>query len=140
MSRLSVFSSPLLLGFDQLEHLLDQATKAGDGYPPYNIERLLDQTDGAERWLITLAVAGFGSGDLDVTIDGKQLVVKGKQKDDAKREYMHRGIAGRSFLRSFVLADGMDVTKAELKNGLLVISLHRPPPSRAIKTIPVEEV
>jgi HSP20 family molecular chaperone IbpA len=140
MSRLSVFSSPLLLGFDQLEHLLDQATKAGDGYPPYNIERLLEPTDGAERWLITLAVAGFAAPDLDVTIDGKQLVIKGKQKDDGKREYMHRGIAGRSFMRSFVLADGMDVSKAELKNGLLVVALFRPPPSRAIKTIPVQEI
>jgi HSP20 family molecular chaperone IbpA len=140
MSRVAVFSSPLLLGFDQLEHLLDQASKAGDGYPPYNIERLTEPLEGAERWLITLAVAGFGSADLDVTVDGKQLIVKGKTRDEAKRDFMHRGIAGRSFLRSFVLADGMDVTKAELKNGLLVIALHRPPPSHTLKTIAVTEI
>ncbi len=140
MSRVTVFSSPLLLGFDQLEHLLDQATKAGDGYPPYNIEQLTEPLDGAERWIITLAVAGFGSGDLDVSIDGKQLIIKGKQRDEAKREFMHRGIAGRSFLRSFVLADGMDVVKADLKNGLLVLALHRPPPAHTIKTIAVTEI
>jgi HSP20 family molecular chaperone IbpA len=139
MSRVSVFSSPLLLGFDQLEHLLDQASKAGDGYPPYNIERAAPSPDGVERWLITLAVAGFDAASLDVTIEGKQLSIKGKAKDDGKREFMHRGIAGRSFQRSFVLADGMDVTSADLKNGLLQISLLRPPPSRAIKTIPVTE-
>ena len=140
MSRVTVFSSPLLLGFDQLEHLLDQATKAGDGYPPYNIERLTEPNDGAERWLITMAVAGFGAGDLNVTIDGKQLMVQGRQQDVSKREFMHRGIAGRSFLRSFVLADGMDVVRADLKNGLLVLALHRPPPAHTIKTIPVTEI
>jgi HSP20 family molecular chaperone IbpA len=140
MSRVSVFSSPLLLGFDQLEQLLDQATKAGDGYPPYNIERLTEPLEAAERWLISLAVAGFSASDLDITVDGRQLMVKGRQKDDTKREFMHRGIAGRSFLRSFVLADGMDVVRADLKNGLLVLALHRPPPAHTIKTIAVTEI
>jgi HSP20 family molecular chaperone IbpA len=140
MSRVSVFSSPLLLGFDQLEQLLDQASKNGDGYPPYNIERLVSTQTGAEEWHITLAVAGFGAGDLDVTVEGKQLVIRGKTREDGKRDYLHRGIAGRSFARNFVLADGMEVTGAGLENGLLTILLNRMPPDRLVKRITVKEL
>jgi HSP20 family molecular chaperone IbpA len=139
MSRVSVFSSPLLLGFDQLEQLLDQASKTGDGYPPYNIERLTSPQTGQEDWQITLAVAGFSAADLEVTVEAKQLVIRGKTREDAKRDYLHRGIAGRSFARSFVLADGMEVTGAELENGLLTILLNRMPPDRLVKRITVKE-
>ncbi len=136
---MTVFSSPLLLGFDQLEHLLDQATKAGDGYPPYNIERLLQPGNSAERWQITLAVAGFTADDLEVTMDGKQLVIKGRQASDDRGDYLHKGIAGRSFTRSFVLADGMEVTAAELRNGLLTILLKRIAPDKHLVRIQIEE-
>jgi HSP20 family molecular chaperone IbpA len=139
MSRMTVFSSPLLLGFDQLEHLLDQATKAGDGYPPYNIERLVQPGNSAERWQITLAVAGFTANDLEVTMDGKQLVIKGRQASDDRGDYLHKGIAGRSFTRSFVLADGMEVTAAELRNGLLTILLKRIVPDKHLVRIQIEE-
>jgi HSP20 family molecular chaperone IbpA len=139
MSRMTVFSSPLLLGFDQLEQLLEQATKAGDGYPPYNIERMLQSDNGSENWQITLAVAGFGIGDLEVTVDGKQLVIKGRQSSDDRGDYLHKGIAGRSFTRSFVLADGMEVTAAELCNGLLTILLKRIVPDRRLVRIQIEE-
>jgi HSP20 family molecular chaperone IbpA len=139
MSRMTVFSSPLLLGFDQLEQLLEQATKAGDGYPPYNIERLLQPENSAESWQITVAVAGFGVGDLEVTVDGKQLVIKGRQVGDDRGDYLHKGIAGRSFTRSFVLADGMEVTAAELCNGLLTILLKRILPDRRLVRIQIEE-
>jgi HSP20 family molecular chaperone IbpA len=139
MSRMTVFSSPLLLGFDQLEQLLEQATKAGDGYPPYNIERLLQSDNGSENWQITLAVAGFGGGDLEVTVDGKQLVIKGRQASDDRGDFLHKGIAGRSFTRSFVLADGMDVTAAILHNGLLTILLKRVAPDSHVVRIQIEE-
>ena len=136
---MTVFSSPLLLGFDQLEHLLDQATKAGDGYPPYNIERLAQSIGSAESWQITLAVAGFTGNDLEVTMDGKQLVIKGRQASDDQGDYLHKGIAGRSFTRSFVLADGMEVSAAELRNGLLTILLKRIAPDRHLVRIQIEE-
>jgi HSP20 family molecular chaperone IbpA len=139
MSRMTVFSSPLLLGFDQLEQLLEQATKAGDSYPPYNIERLLQSDNGSENWQITLAMAGFGIGDLEVAVDGKQLVIKGRQSSDDRGDYLHKGIAGRSFTRSFVLADGMEVTAAELCNGLLTILLKRIVPDRRLVRIQIEE-
>lgn len=139
MSRMTVFSSPLLLGFDQLEQLLEQATKAGDGYPPYNIERLLQPENGAESWQITLAVAGFGLPDLEVTVDGKQLVIKGRQTGDDRGDFLHKGIAGRSFTRSFVLADGMEVTAADLCNGLLTILLKRIAPDKRLVRIQIEE-
>ena len=139
MSRMTVFSSPLLLGFDQLEQLLEQATKAGDGYPPYNIERLLQPENGAESWQITLAVAGFGLPDLEVTVDGKQLVIKGRQTGDDRGDFLHKGIAGRSFARSFVLADGMEVTAADLCNGLLTILLKRIAPDKRLVRIQIEE-
>lgn len=121
MSRLSLFNSPLLLGFDQFERALDRVSKAAtDGYPPYNVEQL-----GDHALRITLAVAGFTMDDLNVQVEDSQLVVRGKQTDEAGRVYLHRGIAARQFQRSFVLADGIEVASAWLDNGLLNIDLRR---------------
>jgi HSP20 family molecular chaperone IbpA len=139
MSRMTVFSSPLLLGFDQLEQLLEQASKVGDGYPPYNIERQLQSESGAEEWVITVAVAGFTGADLDVTVEGKQLNIRGRNRDEGQRDFLHRGIAGRSFGRSFVLADGMEVTDAQLENGLLTVLLKRMPPEKLVQRITIKE-
>ncbi|MBM3520213.1 MAG: Hsp20 family protein [Alphaproteobacteria bacterium] len=138
MSRMSLFSSPLLLGFDELERVLDRATKAaGDGYPPYNIERL-DRADGEpERLRITLAVAGFDRDELDIIVEENQLLVRGRQRDDADRSYLHRGIAARQFSRTFILADGMEVRGARLANGLLEIGLERPEPQRQVRRIEI---
>ena len=133
MSRLSLFSSPLLLGFDQLERALDQVSKAtADGYPPYNVEQL---GDNALR--ITLAVAGFTMNDLDVQIEGSQLVVRGKQADDGERVYLHRGIAARQFQRTFVLAEGIEVAGAALDNGLLNIDLVRRAPESRVRKVAI---
>ena len=119
---MSLFNSSFLLGFDELEDLLDQTAKASpDGYPPYNIEQLAE--DGLR---ISLAVAGFSDDELSIKIEDRQLVVKGKQRDDDQRVYLHRGIAARQFQRSFVLAEGIEVTGASLNNGLLHIDLVRP--------------
>lgn len=121
MSRLSLFNSPLLLGFDQFERTLERISKsAADGYPPYNIEQL-----GENALRITLAVAGFAPDDLTVQVEDNQLVVKGKQNDGGERVYLHRGIAARQFQRSFVLAEGIEVAGASLDNGLLNIDLVR---------------
>jgi HSP20 family molecular chaperone IbpA len=121
MSRLSLFNSPLLLGFDQFERALDRVSKAAtDGYPPYNVEQT-----GENSLRITLAVAGFAMDDLSVQIEDNQLVVRGKQTDDKDRVYLHRGIAARQFQRSFVLADGIEVAGASLDNGLLNVDLVR---------------
>lgn len=122
MTRLSLFNSPFLLGFDELERALDRSAKASsDGYPPYNIEQVRE--DGLR---ITLAVAGFADDDLSVTVEDRQLVIRGKQKDDSNRVYLHRGIAARQFQRAFVLAEGIEVTGASLDNGLLHVDLVRP--------------
>lgn len=134
MTRITPFSSPLLLGFDTMEKTLERIAKSGDGYPPYNIERLRSD-GGPERLRITLAVAGFSNDDLDVTVEDSQLVIRGRQTDDAEREFLHRGIAARQFQRMFVLAEGMRVSGCELKNGLLSIDLDRPEPERFIKRI-----
>jgi HSP20 family molecular chaperone IbpA len=135
MSRMTPFSSPLLLGFDAMEKTLERLAKSGDSYPPYNIERL-SATDGkSERLRITLAVAGFAESDLDVTTEENQLIVRGRQTDDTEREFLHRGIAARQFQRCFVLADGMRVIAAELKNGLLSIDLDRPEAERLVRKI-----
>ena len=135
MTRVTPFSSPLLLGFDAIEKTLERVAKSGDGYPPYNIERLRGQNGGADRLRITLAVAGFAESDLEVTVEDSELVVRGRQNDDTEREFLHRGIAARQFQRVFVLADGMRVSGAELKNGLLAIDLDRPEPERLVRKI-----
>lgn len=140
MTRISLFSSPLLLGFDRFEQLLEQVSKAGDGFPPYNIERSVQAESGAELWQITLALAGFSAAELDVTVEGKQLMVKGQQREEGKRDFVHRGIAGRAFARSFILADGMEVARAALENGLLMILLKRQGPESLVKRIPIEEL
>jgi HSP20 family molecular chaperone IbpA len=138
MTRLSVFSSPLLLGFDELERMLDRASKAaGDGYPPYNIERLAKADGEAERLRITLAVAGFSRDEIDVTVEENQLVIRGRQKEEDGKAYLHRGIAARQFQRAFVLADGMEVTGARLDNGLLELHLERPEPRRVVRRIQI---
>jgi len=139
MSRVPSLSSPFLLGFDEIERALDRVTKGADGYPPYNIERLARDAQAPERLRITLAVAGFTGDQLDVTIEENQLVIRGRQQDDKTRHYLHRGIAARQFQRTFVLADGMDVLGADLKNGLLSIDLVRPEPERIVKTIAINE-
>lgn len=138
MSRQSPFAHPFLLGFDEIEQALDRVAKAaGDGYPPYNIERLPRTADEPEKLRITLAVAGFTRDQLEVTLEESQLVIRGKQADDKTRHYLHRGIAARQFQRSFLLADGMEVVGADLTNGLLSIDLVRPEPERVIRKIDI---
>jgi HSP20 family molecular chaperone IbpA len=139
MSRVPSLSSPFLLGFDEIERVLDRVAKGADGYPPYNIERLARDANSPERLRITLAVAGFTRDQLDVTIEESQLLIRGRQQDDKTRQYLHRGIAARQFQRTFVLAEGMEVLGAELKNGLLSIDLARPEPERVVKTISINE-
>ena len=139
MSRVPSLSSPFLLGFDEIERALDRVAKGADGYPPYNIERLARDGNSPERLRITLAVAGFTRDQLDVTIEESQLLIRGRQQDDKTRQYLHRGIAARQFQRTFVLAEGMEVLGAELKNGLLSIDLARPEPERVVKTISINE-
>ncbi|RYH09534.1 MAG: Hsp20 family protein [Alphaproteobacteria bacterium] len=136
MSRVSMFSAPFLLGFDAFEERVDRLTKAADGYPPYNIERSLDQ-EGAETFLISIAVAGFAQTDLEVMTEDNQLLVRGRQKDDPAREYLHRGIAARQFQRSFLLADGMVVKDALLRNGMLSIAVVRPRAEKVARRIEV---
>ena len=143
MSRMSVFSSPFMLGFDELERILDHATKtAGDGYPPYNIERVQSLNGQGDTLRIVLAVAGFSRGELDITLEDNQLLISGRQIDDANenaRDFLHRGIAARQFKRNFVLANGMEVKGAELENGLLSIDLIRPTPERTVRKIEITE-
>jgi HSP20 family molecular chaperone IbpA len=137
MSRMTPFASPLLLGFDAMEKTLERIAKASDGYPPYNIERLKADASAnlPERLRITLAVAGFGEEELEVTTEESQLIVRGRQQDQPEREYLYRGIAARQFQRSFVLADGMQVLGATLRNGLLSVDLVRPEPERMVRKI-----
>jgi HSP20 family molecular chaperone IbpA len=125
------------LGFDEIERLLDRVAKGADGYPPYNIERLARDDTNPERLRITLAVAGFTREQLDVCVEENQLVIRGRQHDDKSRQYLHRGIAARQFQRTFVLADGMEVQGADLKNGLLSIDLIRPQAERIVKSIAI---
>ena len=128
------------VGFDRLFSLLDQGIEGGaPGYPPYNIERVPREGNSPERLRITLAVAGFTRDQLDVTIEESQLVIRGRQQDDKARQYIHRGIAARHFQRTFVLAEGMLVLGADLKNGLLSIDLARPEPEKIVKTIAINE-
>lgn len=137
MSRMPSLSSPFLLGFDEIERVLDRVTKAADGYPPYNIERVARDDRNPERLRITLAVAGFTLDQLEVCVEESQLVIRGRQADDKTRQFIHRGIAARQFQRTFVLADGMEVLSADLKNGLLSIDLARPEPARIVRTISI---
>ncbi|CAM1630538.1 Hsp20 family protein [Bartonella sp. B10834G6] len=139
MTRMTPFSNPLLLGFETMEKTLDRLNKSGDGYPPYNIVRLSGEEPN-ERLRITLAVAGFTPEDLDVTVEDNQLIIRGRQADDEEFEYLHRGIASRQFQRAFVLADGIKVGAAELKNGLLSIDLERPAPEKRVKRITISAI
>ena len=135
MTRLSLFDSPLLLGFDHFERTLDRVTKAStDAYPPYNIEQTSE--DGLR---ITLAVAGFSEDDLSVRIEENQLVIQGKQSSEDQRVYLHRGIAARQFQRAFVLAEGIEVIAAETDNGLLHVDLQRPRPDARVRTIRISK-
>jgi HSP20 family molecular chaperone IbpA len=132
MTKLTLGSHPFLLGFDQLERLVERTAKAdANGYPPYNIEQ-----SGENAYRITLAVAGFAEDDLSITLENRQLVIRGKQVDaDADRVFLHRGIAARQFQRSFVLADGVEVAGASMEHGLLHIDLHRAVPDSVVQTI-----
>jgi HSP20 family molecular chaperone IbpA len=118
-----------------MEKTLERVAKSADGYPPYNIERIRGSEGEVEKLRITLAVAGFSDEELDVSTEENQLIVRGRQIDDTEREYLHRGIAARQFQRTFVLADGMRVVGAELKNGLLAIDLDRPQPEKLVRKI-----
>ncbi len=139
MSRMSVFNSPLLLGFEHFERILDRASKASaEGYPPYNIEQF-----GENALRITLAVAGFSMNDLNVSVEDNQLVIRGRLEDadgdgDENRVYLHRGIASRQFQRSFVLAEGIEVQSATMDNGLLYIELERIVLEPEVRTIKIE--
>ncbi|ANL26284.1 small heat shock protein [Rhizobium phaseoli] len=135
MSRITPFASPLLLGFDAMEKTLERISKASDGYPPYNIERIAADSGAPERLRITLAVAGFSEEELDVSTEENQLVIRGRQVEHGERDFLYRGIAARQFQRTFVLADGMQVLGASLKNGLLSVDLIRPEPARMVKKI-----
>ena len=135
MNRTVYFNSPFLLGFEHLERLLERTAKsAGDGYPPYNIEQT-----GEDSLRIALAVAGFTREELNVTVEDRQLVIRGKQSDAADKNFLHRGIAARQFQRAFVLAEGIEVTGAALENGLLTIALARPTADTIVRTIAIKE-
>jgi HSP20 family molecular chaperone IbpA len=144
MSRMSLLSSPLLLGFEEMERLIDRVGK-GDGYPPYNIERIAANGAGngeaapepMDRLRITLAVAGFRRDQLEITVEDNQLVIRGRQEEDKAREFIHRGIAARQFSRSFVLAEGIEVKAAELSDGLLCIDLVRREPDRLVRKVEI---
>ncbi len=135
MSRIPVFNSPLLLGFEHFEQMLDRVSKSSaDGYPPYNIEQT-----GPEELRITLAVAGFTMDNLEVTIEDNQLVIRGRQSDDAgDRIFLHQGIAARQFQRNFILAEGIEVTQARMQDGLLHVDLVRPIPEPQVRKIKIE--
>ncbi|MDB5612676.1 MAG: Hsp20 family protein [Devosia sp.] len=139
MSRISVFSAPFLLGFDSFEERVDRLAKSADGYPPYNIERMTD-ANGTEQFLISIAVAGFGASELDVIAEDNQILVRGKQKDEPGKEFLHRGIAARQFQRSFLLADGMIVKDATLGHGMLVVAVERPQTPKIARRIDIRSV
>ncbi|MDO5369726.1 Hsp20 family protein [Paracoccus sp. (in: a-proteobacteria)] len=133
MTKMTLGTHPYLLGFDQLERLAERAAKGAEGYPPYNIEHR-----APDGFRITLAVAGFAEDDLSLTVEDRQLVIRGRQAEGADdRVFLHRGIAARAFQRSFVLAEGIEVEAAALENGLLHIDLRRVTPQSFVKTIPI---
>ena len=135
MTKMTFGSHPFLLGFEQLDHLVERTAKSGnDGYPPYNIEQASEN-----RYRITLALAGFREEDLSITVEERQLVVRGRQTDDSEgRVFLHRGIAARQFQRSFVLADGVEVDGATMENGLLHVDLVRNIPEKVVQTISIK--
>jgi HSP20 family molecular chaperone IbpA len=136
MTRMARFDSPFLLGFDQVERLLDRVARSGaDGYPPYNVEEV--ETENGALIKISLAVAGFSTEDLSVSLEANQLIIRGRQADDDERTFLHRGIATRQFQRAFVLAEGIKVLGADLANGLLVISLEHKTPEETIRQIEI---
>ena len=139
MTRASPFGHPFLLGFDAIEQALDRAAKAsGDGYPPYNIERLAQSGEEPERLRILLAVAGFAREQLEIVLEDNQLTIRGRQpEEDRAKHFLHRGIAARQFQRVFLLAEGMEVRGAELSNGLLAVELVRPEPARTTRRIEI---
>ncbi|WP_293443144.1 Hsp20 family protein [Planktotalea sp.] len=136
MTKMTLGSYPHMLGFEQLERLVERTAKSGnEGYPPYNIEQ---NTDTSYR--ITLAVAGFAEDDLSITVEDRQLVIRGRQTDDIEgRMFLHRGIAARQFQRSFVLADGVEVGEALMENGLLHVDLTRARPDTVVQTISIKK-
>jgi HSP20 family molecular chaperone IbpA len=134
MARVSLFSSPLLLGFDRFEQTLDRIGRTGEGYPPYNIEQLSEN-----RLRITLAVAGFAREELEISLEANQLTIRGKQAEQPERIFLHRGIAARQFQRSFVLADGLEIAGAGLTNGLLEIDIVRPVSEPEVRKIPIRK-
>jgi HSP20 family molecular chaperone IbpA len=138
MSKIPSLSSPFLLGFEEIERALDRVAKAADGYPPYNIERVARDGNQPERLRITLAVAGFSRGELEITVEENELRIRGRQNEaDQGRVFIHRGIAARQFQRTFLLADGMQVAGAELRDGLLSIDLERPETLRAVRRVEI---
>lgn len=144
MSRMTQFNSPFLLGFEQIEQLLDRVAKSSDGYPPYNVEQLPAPKEdgegaGTDLLRITLAVAGFSCDELSVTVEDNQLVIQGRQREEGDTTYLHRGIAARQFQRKFVLADGVEVVGARLEHGLLVIDLLRPEPAKTVRCIEIDD-
>lgn len=133
-NRLAAFGSPLLLGFEEIERMVDRISRAsGDGYPPYNIVKV--PAEGGTLLQISLAVAGFSEDELEISLENNQLIVSGKQEADDGRVYLHRGIAARQFRKTFVLAEGIEVREASLANGLLTIELMRPETKPATRTI-----
>ena len=132
---ISPFQNPFLLGFEGLEEMLFQVAKGADSFPPYNVELINE-----EKLKITLAVAGYNDSDLEVTHEGNQLIVRGHQENDENRRFLHRGIAARNFIKSFILADGMKIDSAQLDNGLLSIDLIRPKIQQVVRQIPVQKV
>ncbi|MEO9651089.1 MAG: Hsp20 family protein [Roseobacter sp.] len=136
MTKMTLASYPHMLGFEQLERLLERAAKSGnEGYPPFNIEQTSDYS-----YRITLAVAGFAENDLSITVEDRQLVIRGRQNEEAEgRMFLHRGIAARQFQRSFVLADGVDVGEAIMENGLLHVDLSREKPQTVVQTITIKK-
>jgi HSP20 family molecular chaperone IbpA len=139
MTRFPALANPLLLGFEEIEQAVGRLSKStGDGYPPYNIERILGEGPCPEILRITLAVAGFGEENLDVMVEENELVIRGRREDDqAERVFLHRGIAARQFQRSFVLAEGIEVLAARLEEGLLSIDLAKPMVERTVRKIAI---
>ncbi|SPH24731.1 Small heat shock protein IbpB [Defluviimonas aquaemixtae] len=134
MTKLTFASHPFLLGFDQLERLVERTAKSGsDGYPPFNIEQ-----SSENGFRITLALAGFRLEDISITVEDRQLLIRGRQvEEDEGRVFLHRGIARRAFQRNFVLADGVEVAGAVMENGLLHVDLHRAAPEKVVQTIQI---